>query len=139
MGKDYVGIRYEMIDEARASSRSTGGRTSVTSCCSISETHAAGMMATRWFVEATNFASRSAYRGASEHLKMTERFTPMSPGVVDWKVTFDDPHTWTRPWSFAMMLTRKDRGERVDEYACHEGNYGLQNILSGARAEDGPG
>jgi hypothetical protein len=48
----------------------------------------------------------------SEHLKMTERFTPVSPGIVEWRVTFDDPHTWTRPWTFTwtftMMLKQKD-------------------------------
>jgi hypothetical protein len=51
-------------------------------------------------------------------------------------VTFDDPHTWTRPWTFAMTLKQKTRGEQVYEYACHEGNYGLKNILTGARADD---
>ena len=67
---------------------------------------------------------------------MTERFTPAAPGLVEWKVTFDDPHTWTRPWTFAMVLKQKTQGEKIYEYACHEGNYGLKNILTGARAED---
>jgi hypothetical protein len=87
-------------------------------------------------VETTNFTARSAYRGASEHLKMTERFTPVAPGVVDWRVTFDDPHTWARPWTFAMVLKQAKAGQKVYEYACHEGNYGLKNILTGARAAD---
>jgi hypothetical protein len=87
-------------------------------------------------VETTNFTERSAFRGASEHLKMTERFTPVAPNVVDWRVTFDDPHTWTRPWTFAMVLKRATGGQQVYEYACHEGNYGLKNILTGARADD---
>jgi hypothetical protein len=86
-------------------------------------------------IETTNFTARSAPQGATEHLKMTERFTPIAPGVVEWKVTFDDPRTWTRPWTFAMNLTKKD-GAHVYEYACHEGNYGLLNILTGARAKD---
>jgi hypothetical protein len=46
-----------------------------------------------------------------------------------------DPQTWVRPWTFAMPLTR-NRDHAVFEYACHEGNYGLVNILSGARAEE---
>src|SRR4029453_1690764 len=74
----------------------------------------------------------------SEHLKMTERFTPVSPGIVEWRVTFDDPHTWTRPWTFTwtftMMLKQKTQGEQVYEYAWHEVKYGLKNILTGARA-----
>jgi hypothetical protein len=53
----------------------------------------------------------------------------------EWSVTLDDPHTWARPWTFAMNLT-KDPSKPVFEYACHEGNYGMSNILSAARAED---
>jgi hypothetical protein len=87
-------------------------------------------------IETTNFTARSAFRGGSEHLKMTERFTPVAPGIVEWRVTFDDPHTWTRPWTFAMTLKQKTQGEKVYEYACHEGNYGLKNILTGARADE---
>jgi hypothetical protein len=65
---------------------------------------------------------------------MIERFTRVSPDMVEWSVTFDDPHTWARPWTFEMMLTRLDDSQQVFEYACHEGN--LRNILSAARAED---
>jgi hypothetical protein len=60
----------------------------------------------------------------------------VAPGIVEWRVTFDDPHTWTRPWTFAMTLKQKTQGEKVYEYACHEGNYGLKNILTGARADE---
>ena len=61
---------------------------------------------------------------------------PIAPDTVEWTVTVDDPKTWTRPWTFAMNLTKKDDSQRPFEYACHEGHYGLYNILSGARAED---
>ena len=64
-----------------------------------------------------------------------ERFTPTSPNTIEWKVTVDDPDTWTRPWTFAMTLT-KDASQPVFEYACHEGNYAIRNILSAARAEE---
>jgi hypothetical protein len=87
-------------------------------------------------VETTNFSERSSYRGASSALRMVERFTPISPQVVEWSVTFDDARTWTRPWTFAMNLTRRDGSQRIYEYACHEGNYGLRNMLSAARAAD---
>ncbi len=87
-------------------------------------------------VETTNFTERSAYRGASTDLKMTERFKPLGPNAVDWSVTFDDPHTWTRPWTFTMKLTKKDRSQQVFEYACHEGNYAMPNILSAQRSAE---
>lgn len=87
-------------------------------------------------VETTNFTERSAYRGASVDLKMTERFTPLSASAVDWSVTFDDPRTWTRSWTFTMKLTKKDRTQQVFEYACHEGNYAMPNILSAQRSAE---
>jgi hypothetical protein len=137
-GPDSVALRYEMIHEHRVVPIDRRGHGA----------HIGGSLhldlgdARGWYdgdalvIETTNFTERSAFRGASEHLKMTERFTPVRPGVVEWRVTFDDPHTWTRPWTFAMILKQKTGGEQVYEYACHEGNYGLKNILTGARAED---
>ena len=84
-------------------------------------------------VETTNF--RDPNRGASEKLKLIERFKPVAANKVEWSVTFDDAATWARPWTFAMNLT-KDPTQEPFEYACHEGNYGLANILSAARAEE---
>jgi hypothetical protein len=51
---------------------------------------------------------------------MIERFTPLGPDTLEWSVTFDDPHTWAKPWTFAMNLTR-DESQPPFEYACHEG------------------
>ena len=88
-------------------------------------------------VETTNFKDQIAYRGADgATLRLVERFKPIGPHTVEWSVTGDDPSTWTRPWTFAMNLTKKDASQRPFEYACHEGNYGLRNILSGARADE---
>jgi hypothetical protein len=87
-------------------------------------------------VETTNFTDKTPYRGSSEQLKMTERFTILGPDTVEWAVTFDDPHTWAKPWTFAMNLTKADESQQPFEYACHEGNYGMRNILSAARAEE---
>jgi hypothetical protein len=90
--------------------------------------------ATTLVVETTNFRDRSAYRSANaDRLRLLERFTRVSVNRIEWSVTVDDPTTWTRPWTFAVPLTVND-GEPVYEYACHEGNYGLHNILSAARA-----
>ena len=66
---------------------------------------------------------------------MTERFTRVGPKTVKWAVTLEDPMTWTKPWTFAMPLTMDDT-QPVLEYSCHEGNLGLRNILSAARAEE---
>ena len=86
-------------------------------------------------VETTNFNDKVPYRGSSENLKIVERFTPIGPDTLEWAITFDDPQTWSRPWTFAMHLTH-DESQPPFEYACHEGNYGLRNILSAARAEE---
>jgi hypothetical protein len=131
-----VAIRYEMVHEARVVPLARGTHVGKGVHLDLGDPRG-------WWdgntlvVETTNFTARSAPQGATDQLKMTERFTPIAPGVVEWRVTFDDPTTWTRPWSFAMNLTRKS-GAHVYEYACHEGNYGLRNILTGARALDRP-
>ena len=86
-------------------------------------------------VETTNFKERSVYRNANPAtLKVTERFVRTSPTQVRWTVTVDDPSTWTRPWTFSLPLTVDD--QPMPAYECHEGNYGLRNILSAARAEE---
>jgi hypothetical protein len=86
-------------------------------------------------VETTNFNDKVPYRGSSDQLRIIERFTPIGPDTLEWAITFDDPHTWEKPWTFAMNLTH-DESQPPFEYACHEGNYGLRNILSAARAEE---
>ena len=134
-GPTFVAIVYEMVHEARVIP--LDGQAHVGKAIQSYMGDARG----RWdgdtlVVETTNFKEQIAYRNASEGLRLVERFTAVGPGGVEWSVTVDDPATWTRPWTFAMMLTRKDSTQRPFEYACHEGNYGLRNILSAARAEE---
>jgi hypothetical protein len=87
-------------------------------------------------VETTNFKEGAAYRGSNgATLKVTERFQRISQSEIKWTATFDDPETWTRPWSLSMILTMDD-SQAILEYACHEGNYGLANIMAGARADE---
>jgi hypothetical protein len=69
------------------------------------------------------------------NMQLVERFTRMNDNVLMYRFTVKDPTVWTRSWSAEVPMTRIDGV--VMEYACHEGNYGLANILSGARAEDG--
>jgi hypothetical protein len=85
-------------------------------------------------VETTNFNGKMAFQGASENMKLTERFTRVAEDTILYQFTVEDPSTWTRPWS-AEVPWAKAIGP-LFEHACHEGNYGLYNILAGARAED---
>ena len=132
---DYVAIRYEMIHETRIIP--LDGRPHASSNIRSYMGDARG----HWegdtlVVETTNFRDEAAYRGANgATLRLTERFTRVGPTTVKWAVTVEDPMTWTRPWSFAMPLTMDD-SQPVLEYSCHEGNLGLRNILSVARAEE---
>jgi hypothetical protein len=85
-------------------------------------------------VETTNFHPLQRFRSASENLKVIERFTRAGPDAILYKFTIDDPTTFTRPWSGEVPFNRTD--ERIYEYACHEANYALSNILSGERARE---
>jgi hypothetical protein len=134
-GPGFVTITYEMVHDTRVIP--LDGRPHVAGTIRQYVGDARG----RWegntlVVETTNFTDKTPYRGSSEHLKMIERFTLLGPETVEWSVTFDDPHTWARPWTFAMNLTKADESQQPFEYACHEGNYGMHNILSAARAEE---
>ena len=82
-------------------------------------------------IETTNYSEKTAWRGASEQLKVTERLTLTSPTTIRYQFTVEDPSTWTRPWSGEYEMTRI--AGPLFEYACHEGNYGLPSILKGAR------
>jgi hypothetical protein len=135
---DFVAIRYEMIHETRVIP--LDGRAHVNPRIREYLGDARG----HWegntlVVETTNFTNRTHMgynnRYNSEKYKLVERFTPLSTSRLQWQVTIDDPDTWTRPWTFTMPLTRDD-SQQVFEYGCHEGNLGLEHILSAARAEE---
>jgi len=132
---DSVAIRYEMIHETRT--------IPIDSRPHIAQDLAQylGDARGRWegdtlVVETTNFRADTAPQRGSERVRMIERFTPVSPDIVEWSVTFNDPSTWTRPWTFMMPLTKVESAQEVHEYACHEGNLAMRNILSAARVED---
>jgi hypothetical protein len=82
-------------------------------------------------VETTNL--KAAPRGASPDLRLVERFTRASKDLIQYEVKFVDPATWTATWTAALDLKSRPDGAGVFEYACHEGNYGLRNMLSTAR------
>jgi hypothetical protein len=84
--------------------------------------------------ETTNYSEKTAWRGASENLKVTERFTMVDRDTIRYQFTVEDAATWSRPWSGEYPMQRVDGP--LFEYACHEGNYGIVNILRGARQEE---
>jgi hypothetical protein len=130
-----VAIRYEMVHETRVIP--LDGRSHASGTLRMDMGDARG----HWegdtlVVETTNFKGRSIYRNANpDKLRLVEKFTRSGANRIDWSVTVEDPSTWTRPWTFAIPLTRTDQ-EPVFEYACHEGNQAIHNILSAARASE---
>jgi len=139
--KDYVAIRYEMIHETRIIPiEGRGGarphnKPALRSYFGDAVAHWEG---DALIVDTTNFNGRLIFRGSSDKLHLIERFARVAPDKVDWRVTLDDPATWTRPWTFGLPWTEDD-SQPIFEYACHEGNYGLRNILSAGRSDDKKG
>jgi hypothetical protein len=130
-----VAISYEMIHETRLIPVDNPPRVGVAARSYMGEPRG------RWegttlVVETSNFNPKMSFRGSNpETMKLVERFTPTGPNTIEWRVTVEDPQTWERPFTFAMDLTRDD-SEAMIEYACHEGNMAMANILSGHRADE---
>jgi hypothetical protein len=129
----YVAIEIEMLGGTRVIP--TDGRAPLNS----SIRNWMGNSVGRWegntlVVETTNFTDKVLYRGAAESLHLVERFTRVAADAIDYRVTVTDPTTFTRPWTVAIPFVVT--GEDMFEYACHEGNYGMEGILSGAREEE---
>ncbi|HIE93035.1 MAG TPA: hypothetical protein EYQ83_09280 [Acidobacteria bacterium] len=87
-------------------------------------------------VESTNFNGRMPFNGSSENLTLTERYTRTGPDTLEYQFMVDDPTVWTRPWTGMYTFVRDESQYELVEYACHEGNYGMTNILSGSRARE---
>jgi|RhiMetdeSRZDD1v2_1073273.scaffolds.fasta_scaffold23292_7 hypothetical protein len=85
-------------------------------------------------VDTTNFTSKTEFQGASENLHIVERFTRVDAKTLLYRFTVEDPTTWERPWTGEYPWVATD--EKLYEYACHEGNYSLENMLRGARAKE---
>jgi len=136
----YVVIRYEMIHDARLIP--LDGRAPL----SPSIRHYMGEARGHWegdtlVVETANFngtigvTGNGRLRPASDALRVVERFTRTSAETIHYQATVNDPKTWTGPWTVSFPL-RRDDGYGFYEYACHEGNNAMRNILSGARAAE---
>ena len=72
--------------------------------------------------------------GTDENFRLTERFRLRDPQTLIYEFTVNDPTVWTKPWTASVPMSKSD--EPIYEYACHEGNYGMQDILAGARAQE---
>jgi hypothetical protein len=133
-GPGFVAIQIEMLGGARVIP--TDGRRHI----ATSIRQWMGDSVARWdgdtlVVETTNFTDKVLYRNAAaENLHLVERLTRVGPGEIDYRVTISDPTTFTKPWTLAIPYVHT--GEALFEYACHEGNYGMEGILSGAREEE---
>jgi hypothetical protein len=138
-GPGVVAIRNEMIHETRVIPLDGRPRPDA------SIRNYMGVSRGRWegtilVVETTNFTdlTQIGINGSgnvhSAAMKVTERFIPVDGKTMRWEVTVDDPQTYTQPWTFGLPLTR-DASQEVVEYACHEGNYAIRNMLTGAAAQ----
>ena len=85
-------------------------------------------------VDTTNFTNQTRFRGSSENLHVVERFTRTDAGTILYRATIDDPATFTKTWTleYPFLATKGP----IYEYACHEGNYSLTDIMGGARKAD---
>lgn len=85
-------------------------------------------------VETTNYSPKSNFMGSTEQLHVVERFRRVAPDTITYEVTVNDPTTWSRPWTAVIPL--KGSEDKIYEFACHEGNAGMEGILAGHRAQE---
>ena len=132
-GPGFVAITYEMIHETRIIP--VDGRDHIGS--TIRQYH--GDSRGRWegdtlVVDARNFSDATNYRGSGKDLHLVERFTRVGANDLRYEVTVEDATTFAKPWTAALNLTTQP--EEMFEYACHEGNHAMFNMLSAARAAE---
>jgi hypothetical protein len=128
---EYVAIVYELIHDARIIPLKGDGPP-LSPAIRMYMGDARGRWdGTTLVIESGSFKANT--RGASPGLRLIERFTRVGRDAVQYQVTFVDPATWTAPWTAALDLRGRPEGAGVFEYACHEGNYGLFNMLSASR------
>jgi hypothetical protein len=96
-------------------------------------------------VETTNFLDRTNYEWAniwtrpSESLRLVERFKRIDANTMEYTITVEDPTTFTRPWTAVIPISKLSGDTQIYEYACHEGNYAMPNLLRGGRTDAGAG
>ena len=90
---------------------------------------------TTGFLDRTNYEWATLWMRASEELHVVERFRRVGPDLMEYTITVDDPKTFAQPWTAVLPIARLTDGTQIYEYACHEGNYAMTNLLRGGRAE----
>jgi hypothetical protein len=130
-GPGFVGITYEMIHETRIVP--TTEKPHLSAGFREDLGHSRG----HWdgdtlVVDVTNFNARDNYRGSGAGLHLVERYKRTADGGLRYEVTVEDPDTWARPWTAALDLRPQPAG--MFEYACHEGNYAMKNMLTASRS-----
>jgi hypothetical protein len=85
------------------------------------------------FLDRTHYEWASVWTRPSETLHLVERFTRVSPDMLEYRITVEDPATFEKPWTAVIPISRLTDGTQIYEYACHEGNYAMPNLLNGAR------
>lgn len=131
--EDHVAILLEMVHELRIIPLDGSGPTDHTPSQWL------GRSRGHWegdtlVVETTHFSGQAPWRGSGDHLTLVEHFSRPEANILSYEVTFEDPTTWERAWTAALDMPRTDG--LIYEYACHERNYGMENLLLGARALD---
>jgi hypothetical protein len=121
---EQVGIVHEMIHQTRVVPLDGREFSGIRSFLGESRGHWEG---DTLVVETRNFNGLSPFRGSTENLVVTERFTRTASGTIDFSMTLEDDDAWVSPWTVAYQMRPTDG--YLYEFACHEGNRGLQNIL----------
>jgi len=133
-GKDTVAIWVEMVHDVRVVRLNDKHRTDgVRPYYGDAIGHYEG---DTLVVETTNIPQAQQYNGSWQTLTVTERFTRVTPTRMLYRYTIHDPSLWDADWGGEYEFLLLPTGQRVEEYACHEGNYALEDILAGARAEE---
>jgi hypothetical protein len=131
-GPDTVAITYEMIHETRVVS--LDDRTQPPPFRQMQGNSRGHWEGDTLVVETTGLLEGMAYRGGSRNQRLVERFRRADAETLRYELTVIDPETWTAPWTVALDLKPQPNG--MYEYGCHEGNYAMRNMLSGARADE---
>ena len=129
--EDHVVILNEMVHDSRIIPIDGSPRTGIGSWTGESRGHWEG---DTLVVETTKFNGKAGYQGSADGLHLVERFTRVGANSLIYEYTASDPDSYTRPWTASIAMTHVD-GDMY-EFACHEGNYGMVGILSGARADE---
>jgi hypothetical protein len=131
--RDYVVLMNEMVHEARVVP--IGDRPHLPSGVRRWMGDSVGHWDGDTFVvETTNFTDKTSFRGSDANMRLVEKFTRVAPDLLRYEYTVDDPTAFTRPWSAVIEMA--PTGDRIFEYACHEGNRGMEGMLKGARVEE---